>query len=197
HQDNDTAGGSALLPAKSWDGLRKAALARTAKVSQGGRLDTDALWRTGVAAVRQKMGKYARARDCALIVGPQVGFGMVPYCERFVTQYAIGQVATNQIGEIGFRPDGMTFLISEFEREDLASSGVNTSGGPNNTAAAIIVNRRAWFNGQLRQVTIEQLNELYAESDQRALQATARWAFSTAYTSTSENHTGIVYNITE
>lgn len=193
HQDNDTETGAADLAAKSWDGLRLAALAKTAKVDLAAKLDTDPNWRAGVAAVRAKMGKYAAPRDCAIIVGPKLGYGQVPYVEAFRTAYAIA-MATNVSGEILFRPDGCAFLVSEFQREDVAATGVNTAAGPNDKATALIVNRRAWLNGQVREITVQVGRELYMESDQDVIVATARWAFGSPYAA-ADNHTGIVYDI--
>jgi hypothetical protein len=197
HQDNDTDGGAADLAAKSWDGLRKAGLAKTAKLALGGKIDSDAQWRAGIAKIRGLMGKYGvNSSKVGLILGPQVASGQVPYIEAFRTLEVFGALATNITGQFGVRgPDGFTRVVSEYMREDLASTGVNTVGGPNTLAACLLVNKMAWFVGQVRNITLQRLVELYAESDQDAIVATARWAFGTPYAA-ADNHTAYLYNIT-
>ncbi|OFV79354.1 MAG: hypothetical protein A2W26_00080 [Acidobacteria bacterium RBG_16_64_8] len=196
HMDTDTQAGATDLPAKAWNGLRKAALAKAAKVDLGGsKLDTDANWKLGVGVVRGAMGKYGRGRECGFITGSKLSNGQVPYVEAYRTAYAIAASATNVAGNISFRPDGMEMVESEYQREDVNSSGVNGASG-NTFATAIIVHRKAWICGTVRQATVQVGRELYMESDQDVVVATGRWAFGSPYgAGAGDNHTGIIYDI--
>jgi hypothetical protein len=56
-------------------------------------------------------------------------------------------------GELA-RYEGMPVIVSEYLREDLAATGVNTSAGPNDTASVMIVNRKRFWTGLRRAIQV-------------------------------------------
>ena len=197
HQDNDIEA-LTLHPAKAWKGLRFAALASTAQKDAGGvKIQTDATWRDFVQGTVGLQGKYGVVRpNLALITSPQ-GVNQLSAIPNFRTLDVFGSNATNvDAGPQGFRPDGMQLVVSEFQKENLAATGVNTAGGPNNTTSYVIVNKNAWMVGDLRNVTIQILREVAAERDQDVVLATMRWSFNSAFGNDgSDTHTGVVFDI--
>jgi HK97 family phage major capsid protein len=195
HQDNDIAGVTAHA-AKAWIGLRKGARNSTATFdNSGSKVNTRALFMDSIMKVRSLMGVYgANVNDLAMVtsVGGAVQLLQV---ESFDTAASlVAGTGTNVNGELRFRPYGIQHVTSEFMKENLASTGVNTVGGPNTFTGMVVVNKRAWMLGNLRNITIEILRERYAEEDQDVVLIKWRGAFNSPY-GTSTNHTGYVYDI--
>jgi HK97 family phage major capsid protein len=196
HMDNDIEA-VALHAATIWNGLRHAAMAFTADVGAGGNLiNTDANFRDYVMKSRGLMGKYGvNPADLALIVSP-IGYNQLLSIPALATAASlIPGTATNVTGALG-RIWGMDIIVSEFMKDNLAATGVNTVGGPNTFTGMVIVNRRAWLLGTVRQVTVQVLRELYSQFDQDGVTVTWRGDFQSPYGATGTvNHTGWIYDI--
>ena len=198
HQDTDVT--SSTDARKLWKGLRYHALSGSAKNSAAGKVNTDALWRDNVGLVRGLMGKYGvNAGDLALIASP-IGVNQIRSCESFRTLYAFGSQATNTTGGSprpngGFSPDGFDLVVSEFQREDLAATGVNTAPSDNYTSM-ILVHKAMWLMAETRAIRTQVLNELFATYGQKGLVASWRGDFAPVFAPASNPHTGIVYAIT-
>lgn len=110
-----------------------------------------------------------------------------------VDKYGPGAVIRN--GEVGSIM-GVPVVLSEFLREDVDATGVH-SAGPNTFAQIIAVNTEAFTFGERRVVTIQRLNELYAETDQIAFVGFWRGDFQPWYAtgSTGEPVVGELYNV--
>jgi len=206
HMDTDTAAAAATVAAKAFAGLRwnagvsSGSGTGTAKGAATGKINTDAQWRDyGPGYIRGLMGKYGvNSADLALIVSP-IGVNQIRSCEAFRTIYAFGANSTNVTGGVpnpngNFRPDGMNLAVSEFMRDDLAATGVNTAVNDNYTSM-LLVNTNAYLLGELRGLRTQVMNEVYAPGGQRGLIASWRGDFKAVLPSTG-NHTGLAYAIT-
>ncbi|HEX6020621.1 MAG TPA: phage major capsid protein [Solirubrobacter sp.] len=184
HQDSDTT--SADDPRKAWKGLRKWVPAG-ARVDAGG----DALTTADLLAGRKKMGKYgARPSDLVHIV-PMAGYVNLLADTNVQTVDKYGQNATVLTGELG-RAHGVPVVVSEYSRQDLNASGVY-DGTTTTRHSAQTVFTRAFVRGVRRNMTTQLLTELYSESDQDAIIATLREAFTSRFPST-ETVIAEVYN---
>lgn len=202
HIDTDTQAGSATLAEKLWFGLRYYALAAgqgTASLSSAGnKINSDANWRDYVSAVRGAMGKYGvNSADLVLIASPK-GINQIRSVEAFRTIYAFGSQATNTTGGVPnpngtFKPDGIETVVSEFMREDIDSTGVNTAASQTYTSL-LLVNKRAYVMAEVRSIRTQVLNEVYAINGQKGLIASWRGDFKPLFAATG-NHTAAVYGI--
>lgn len=151
HQDNDTNGLAASNHLKHVKGLRKYALAGSlaTDISSGG------ISVANLLALKTDLGKYGvNPSDLAFIVSPAVynkflGLSDVLTVERFSLSNAT--IIEGVIDQIF----GIPIIVSEAMRDDLAATGVNTSAGPNNTGAVLLVNHRQFMFGRRRGFTIE------------------------------------------
>lgn len=152
HQDNDTDGGAASLAAKAWKGLRKLGLANTANgadINFGAAVAST----TNLRAMRTAMGKFGtNPRELVWVVSPKVYNQMLDLPE-VTTVEKFGQQATILQGALAAL-DGIGIVISEFMRTDLADTGVNTVGGPNDFATALLVNKTRFFQGVRRPIRV-------------------------------------------
>ena len=143
---------AAETPETVFDGLRKRAMAAgaAAQVDVGGANITE----TELSALRAKMGKFGvDPSQLALISGPKVYNGQLLALDDVRTIEQYGGQATVVTGELA-RYEGMPVIVSEYLREDLAATGVNTSAGPNNTASIMIVNRKRFWTGLRRAIQV-------------------------------------------
>ena len=188
HQDSDvTDFTDPSDPRTAWNGLRQLTPAG-AKTDASNAALTAAMLRTN----RQKMGKYGvRADQLAQIVAMRSYISLLSDA-NVQTLEKYGPNATILSGELG-RIDGAPIIVSEFVRQDLNASGVY-DGVTTNRTLALTVNRAGFLVGQRRGVTVQVLRELYAESDQDAIVASLRKAF-TARVPTSELIVALSYNI--
>lgn len=203
HLDTDTAAGASTLAEKLWPGLRfQAGMGTgtgTAKLSSAGnKINSDANWREYVSAVRGLMGKYGvNSSDLVLIASP-IGINQIRSVEAFRTIYAFGSQATNVTGGVPnpngtFKPDGIETVVSEFMRENVDSTGVNTASGQTYTSL-LLVNKKAYLMAEVRSIRTQVMNEVYANVGQRGLIASWRGDFKPIFPA-SGNHTGVVYGI--
>lgn len=186
HMDYDTDdsadSGDARLHFK---GLR-ARVNAGAKVDLNGGDILDAII-TGAA----KMGNYgARKSDCAIITGT-TGEALLLKSGKLQTMDKYGQYATILTGEVG-RVFNIPVIVSEFVREDVSASGVNTNGGANDFSMMLLVNRRAYAMGVQKEISFEPGREPLFNQDY--LIARERFDFQSWYPST-HNPVALIHNI--
>ncbi len=161
-------------PRRNWDGLRKLTQAG-AKTDGGNAAITVALLRSA----RKKMGKYGvRPGDLAAIMGLNSYFNLLSDA-NVLTVDKYGANATVLSGELG-KVDGMPVIVSEYVRQDMNATGV-FDNVTTNRSHALIANRKSFLRGVRREVTVQRLVELYAESDQDAVIASTRQSFNGLY----------------
>lgn len=171
HMDFDTDGGAANLAAKAQKGLRKLALENSANGSV-------VTFSSGVTVakldeMRTAMGKFGIAvRDLAYIMSPTTYHQSVNL-EEVSSMDQIGNNATLLGGSLAFFR-GVELLISEFVRENVAASGVNTNAGPNDKGVMHLVNKRRYFTGMRRPIRIRVMQDLPNE-DRWLLSSLSRW----------------------
>ena len=120
HQDADVT--AAEDARKSWDGLRKLALANSATIDfAAGALTVDKL-----RQMRELMGKFGvSVRDMAWICSSK-GYNQFLDLDEVTTVEKFGQMATILKGALAAL-DGIPIVISEFVRDDLDLNGVHTA----------------------------------------------------------------------
>ena len=87
-----------------------------------------------------------------------------------VEKYAAGATILN--GEIA-QVAGSPVILSEFCRDDVASTGVNTTGGPNTKSVLQLVHRGAFAMGRRRDITIQRSSEHRFDTDE--IEYTGTW----------------------
>lgn len=151
HQDDDVDGGAANLAAKAASGLRKRALANSANGSVV--TFSSAVTTAKLDEMRKVMGKFGiQPRDLMYAFSP-AGYHQAVSLEEVTSVEKFGPAATILSGALAaFR--GIEVGISEFLRDDLAATGVNTSGGPNNTTTILLFNKRRFYWGRRRPIRV-------------------------------------------
>lgn len=192
HMDNDTDGGAANLAAKAAKGLRKLALDNSANGSV-------VTFSSGVTVakldeMRTAAGKFGIAvRDLAYILSPTTYHQAVNLTEVSSVDQ-VGNNATLLSGALAFFR-GVPILISEYVREDVAATGVNTLAGPNDKGVIYLCNKRRFFVGMRRPIRIRVMPDVASE-DQWLLNSTTRWDFKGHAQSASEVSSVIGIDIT-
>lgn len=190
HEDTDIGAGSL-------DSRRRIALGLRAASNDGGatyKLDMATFNLTNLRALRVKLGKYGvNPANCALITGP-VGYSKLLGLSEVVTMQNFGNQATAVNGSLG-NVDGMPVFVSGFVREDLNASNIY-DGVTTTKTALYMVYRPGWVIGERRAAnSVRVLTELYAESDQVALQVRERVTFKDTYPTGTNRTIGVGYNI--
>ena len=138
-------------PEKAFDGIRVRLLAAIALagVDAGGNAVTEA----EMSQARGKMGKFGvNPKELAILSGPKVYNQMLQLDDvRTLEQY--GQQATVLSGELA-KYEGAPVVVSEWLREDTAAAGKNTLAGPNTKGSLFMVNRKRWFVGTRRAISV-------------------------------------------
>lgn len=189
HQDSDIHALGASDRRKAWKGLRKHALALGTATKDLSTFSADNL-----RALRALMGKYGVAPNSLAWVS-----GIITYLNKFLTLDEVqtvdkyGAGATILSGELA-KFDGIPLIVSEFQRENLNASGVYDGDTTDNGALALVY-RPAYMIGDRRNVTVQVLRELYAETDQDAIIATQRLDFEDVIDATAEKVVALGYNI--
>jgi hypothetical protein len=138
------------------------------------------------------MGRYGvRADQLAHVIAMRSYINLLADA-NVLTLDKYGPNAPILTGELG-KVDGIPIVVSEYVRQDLNASGVH-DGVTTNRTLALTVNRRGFLQGQRRGLTVQVLRELYAESDQDAIVASFRRAFTPRYPST-ETISAMTYNV--
>jgi hypothetical protein len=165
HMDADTikAGTGAAFhpPQYAWDGFRKLGLdVATLKCTNSGNKAEFAMFE----AMQIAMGKYALNPDSLVwIVGP-LGMRRMKSIPQVQTMYAFGPNATIVTGKLE-RFDGISVLPSEWMREDVAATGVNTAGGPNTFGSCLLVRPDQFLMGRRRAFTIEIFRQPWTQTN--------------------------------
>jgi len=171
HQDTDTAGGSAKLPAKFVKGFRKLALAITelkTDLSSGG-IGTNA----NLLAVRKLLKKYGGdPRNLIWLASPTSAITLQGISE-VATLEKFGNRATIITGEIAAL-QGIPIIQSERVREDVDATGVNGSSG-NTKATVQCININRFLTGRKRDFMLESFRNV--QSGTYNLVASFRKAF--------------------
>jgi HK97 family phage major capsid protein len=186
HQDSDVT--AATDPRKNWKGLRVLAISG-AKTDGSNAALSLAMLRTN----RKVMGKYGIIpSDLVHVLGIN-GYIQLLADGSLITMEKYGAQATVLTGELG-RADGVPVVVSEYVRTDLNATGVY-DGSTTNRSAALTVHQKGYVIGNRREVTVQVLREIYAESDQDAIVLSVRKAFSPRFTSTTEKTVANTYNL--
>jgi len=151
HQDDDTDGGAANLAAKAADGLRKLALANSANGSVV--TFSSAVTTAKLDEMRKVMGKFGiQPRDLMYAFSP-AGYHQAVALDEVTSVEKFGPAATILSGALAaFR--GIEVGISEFLRDDLSASGVNTGAGPNDKSTILLFNKRRFYWGRRRPIRV-------------------------------------------
>lgn len=192
--NGDTAGGldsdtnGATDPRTNWNGLRKTAIAGAKSDLASAAALTVAHLRTN----RAKMGVYGIKVDSIAHV-----LGMSSYIQLLSdsavqTMDKYGPNATIVAGELA-KVDGVSVLVSEAIRQDLNAAGV-FDGVTETETVALTVFKRGFVRGIRRELEVQLLRELYAESDQDAIIVRTRQGFVSRFPNT-EPTVGVGFNI--
>jgi len=189
HQDSDvTAADDAR---KSWDGLRKFAIAKSALglfVDGGNSAITDILLRN----LRGALGKHGmNPRALAWIAGPQI-INQLLLLDQVVTIDKFGPAATVVRGSLG-NIFGIPIISSEFVREDLNATGVY-DGVTTDRTCMHVVDLRRWYMGIRRPIRVRVMQDL-ADYDRWLLAAYTRQDFRGVLEKKDETSTAMLYNL--
>lgn len=198
HQDNDIAAVTAHV-AKAFPGFRYYAINTATgakKDASGQKINTSANWRDYVMVSKGLMGKYGTSGQPLILIVSPGGFNSLLSVEDFATAASLaGGSGTNTLGDFRFRPYGIEVVTSEFCKDNLAATGVNTSGGPNTFSSMTIVNTNAWRLGAQRNTTITPIKEMLVAYDQQAVAVTWRGDMQPLYAQSTDAHVGYVYDV--
>jgi HK97 family phage major capsid protein len=147
HMDFDVTG---TVDARTiWKGLRRKAIDNSATVNFAGAAATVA----NLRAMRTLMGKFGVSeRNLVWMVSSKV-YQQLLSLPEVTTVEKFGQMATILRGALSAL-DGIPIVISEFMRDNLAATGVNTTGGPNTFSSAFLVNRSRFYWGVRRPIRV-------------------------------------------
>jgi HK97 family phage major capsid protein len=183
HMDSDVTQANDVR--KTWKGLRKIALAGTAKVDFGNSAPTVSLLRQ----IRAAMGVYAaNIQNLVWVVALETYVKLLSIPE-VLTVDKYGPQATVITGELG-KFDGIPIVISPNIRVDLNASGVY-GGTTNNRTVLFLVNRQVWAVAERRGIRVEADRDIISQVDY--VVATWRGDFKPLYS--ANNIIGIGYNV--
>lgn len=185
HMDSDTTASDD--PRKQLLGLRKLTPAG-AKTDVGGGVMTVAALR----ANRKKMKKYAVDPNKLAHITSSSGIIDLLSDPSVITLDKMGPQATILAGQLA-SVDGSPIIVSEYVRLDLNATGV-FDGTTTTKTETLTVHTGAFIQGERRGITTQYLTELYAESDQDAMVASFRRAFSPLYPLATEPTVALAYN---
>lgn len=195
HMDNDV---STTTDARtSWDGLRKMGLAYTNGAKQDA--GAAAIPISKLLAIRGGMGVYAaRPGQAVWITGFESLLQLMQATDGtnqvFLTMDKFGPGFISVSGQLG-QVLGSPVIMSEFMREDLNATGVNSATALDNTKGAILyANREAFVLGERRALTINRSSERHIERDQLVYVSTWRGDFKPFWAQPTEKIVGILYN---
>ena len=188
HQDADI-GASTTDARTAWDGLRKRGLANSS-ASAGSALTVALL-----AARRADMDQYGlNPNEMAFIVPISSYYALVTDA-AVVSVDKYGPEATIHNGELG-KLYGVPIIVSEHIRSDLNASGVN-DGITTTKTVAYTVNTQQWVMGTRTALALETDDSIFRETYQRVVVGWMREDFQNVNArGTSEDDTGLIYNVT-
>ncbi len=186
HQDSDVTASDD--PRKNYNGLRKLA-GSSFKTSVGA---TPTVANT-IRVNRKAMGRYGVRPGNLAHICSMSDYLQLLADTSVLTLEKYGPNATILTGELG-KVDGSPLIVSEYVRQDLNAAGVY-DGTTTTKTELISVHTGGFLLGERRGVTVQVLQELYAESDQDAVIISRRLAFAGRYPNT-EGAVAIAYNVT-
>lgn len=180
--DNDMIAAGTDHQRAAWNGYR--ALAKAAA-----KVDLGTFNVAGLRALRAALGKYGvNPANLAWVVSI-AGYNKMLSLSEVLTLEKYGAQATLLSGELG-RLDNIPVVVSEFVRENLSATGVNTVGGPNTKSEVLLVYRPGFAYGDRRQVTVRSREDF--ETEQTIIAASQRLDFQRIYDDTV---VGVGYNV--
>ncbi|MDR4483818.1 MAG: phage major capsid protein [Nitrospirales bacterium] len=179
--DTHTASGTALLPARAWDGYRALAIAPSTDTTLdfGGNF-TSTLIRT----LRAKMVRYgAQPSQLAYVTSIKTILSKWMLLPEIQTLDKLGSNAVVLSGQIASF-DGSPVIASDFARDTVDATGFNTNGGTNTKSTLNIINRTAGWFGEVRGMKVETARSIW--TDQNIMVAKQRLDFEPIYPKTTE-----------
>ena len=179
HFDNDVAGGAATLPQKAFDGLRNIAWMQAGSAINQVPADGQTFLIADVAGLMGDMtAQYTAQTDRLVwIVAPLGIVKMIRDLTDFNTVDKVGNDRALLLG--GAKAMGMLYgspvVVSDAVPTDLHDTGVNTSGGDNDTTAYILAHRDCFAVGTRMTPVLEQ--DKTVKSGTTSLVLSARYAF--------------------
>ena len=147
HIDNDLAGGAASIPEKTLNGIRKrliTTLSSATCVAGGGSTSpTISMYHQ----VRALMGEFGYDLGNLVWVCSPLGYMHMMNNGQVQTLEKYGQGASLVNGEMG-RLGGIPIVVSGVAKDNLHTTGVNTSGQSNNTTAIYLLNTANYAWGE-------------------------------------------------
>jgi HK97 family phage major capsid protein len=146
HMDTDVTG---VVDARtSWKGLRKLAIANSATVN----FSAAAVTVANLRAMRTAMGKFGVGeRNLTWLVSSKI-YNQFLALPEVSTVEKFGPNATILRGALAAL-DGIPIIISEYARDDLAATGVNTAPG-DAFSSVLLVNRMRFYWGVRRAIKV-------------------------------------------
>lgn len=191
HQDNDVT--AAEDARKAVDGLRKLALANSAN---GATVDFLAavVSTAKLRSMRTAMGKFGvNVRDLAWLVSSKVYNQFLDLAE-VTTVDKMGAMATILKGALSAL-DGIPIVITEYQRDDVAATGVNTLAGPNTTSLVTLVNHKRFYWGVRRPIRVRAVMDPTPPQDRWMLASWSRVDFKGHAQSANEVSVVLGYNV--
>jgi HK97 family phage major capsid protein len=174
---------------KSWKGLRKLALANSASVN----FSAAAISVANLRAMRVLMKKFgASERQLAWFVSTK-GYQQMINLPEVTTVEKFGQMATILRGALAAL-DGIPIIVSEFMRDDLAATGVNTAPG-DALSAVILCNRSRFFWGERSGIKVKAVMDPTPPADRWLIASRSRVDFKGHAQSASETSVVLGRNI--
>ena len=134
---------------KSWKGLRKLAIANSATVNFG----AAALTTANLRSMRVLMGKFGVSERALVWMVSSKGYQQMLNLPEVTTVEKFGPMATILRGSLAAL-DGIPIVISEYVRDDLAATGVNTAPG-DALSSCLLVNRTRFMWGIRRAIRVK------------------------------------------
>jgi len=160
HMDADVTG--ATDARKAFKGLRKYAKAGSLEISAADLSDaTKAL--SVIRAMRLKMKRFGQNPSNLALIVSNSAFVKLLNTDEVLTYDKFGPNATVDNGILE-RIDGIPIIVSEFVREDLATTGVYTTTGLTNTEI-LMVYTPAFLIGQRGSVKVEEARDISTTSN--------------------------------
>lgn len=188
HMDNDTT--AADDARKAWSGLRKLAIANSMTVDFAGPVTEASLLN-----MLKQAGRFGiNPAQCAWIVSPS-SYAALRGLPSVVTIDKMGNAATILSGTLA-NIFGIPVIVSQYVRQDLAATGVNTVGGPNTKSVVYLVNHTRFMLGQRRPIRVIAQKDMRAEFDRMQVAAYERLDFKGAIQSSIERSSVLGINVT-
>jgi HK97 family phage major capsid protein len=191
HPDNDTQTGAnkATDPATAWDGYRELAT----KPSTDTKQDLSTFNETNLRALRGLMGKYGAApSELAWVTSIKVVLNKMLNLSQVITVDKFGAMATVLNGQLAAF-DGIPVIVSEYSRDDVHTTGFNTSGQSNNKSVVVCVHRPSLVFGDMRDIRVIDMN--WPLSDQVVVVSKARMDFEVLHDPTTELISALGHNV--